>query len=128
MNRSLDTINFMKNNAQNMWSNPIINNSFIQSQGGNLENSTYGITTRGNRKLDYKEDLHLRRSMLQPDFRQGNRFYEFKPENTRRESYRDAGNKSAQEFQNQTQQMFNDMNYTKAYDQAAGMNRGSQPQ
>ena len=69
-------------------------------------------------------DLHLKRSMLQPDLRQGNRFYEIKPENTRRENHRGIGNENARKFQNQTEEMYKDMNWSKSYDIAAGINRG----
>ena len=117
MKRSLYTVGFIEtNNSKNM---------FLTSK--NDENSYLGITTRGNRKLDdtnFNGDLHLRRSMLQPDFRQGNRFFEFKPTSTRRESYRNDGNESALKFQNQTEEMYKKMNYTQAYDKAAGINRG----
>jgi len=130
MERSLQTINFIdNNNSKNIWSNPISNNSFPNfhlSDGNTLDNdeTTYlGISTRNTRKLD-DHDLHLKRSMLQPDFRQGNRFYEIKPTNTRRENYRGIGNENARKFQTQTEEMFKDMNWSKSYDIAAGINRG----
>jgi len=130
MQRSLDTVGFIEqNNNKNIWSNPIANNSFpaVHISENEIENTYLGISTRGNRKLDntdFNSDLHLRRSMLQPDFRQGNRFYEDKPTNTRRDSYRGLGNESARKFQNQTEIMYQEMDYTKAYDRAAGINRG----
>lgn len=138
INRSMDTVNFINNNNnQNIWQNPIANTSFPNSFPNSFlnkntsENDTYdshmGITTRGKRKLDgsnVNDNLHLRRSLLQPDFRQGNRFYEDKPSNTRRESYRNMGNQNVRKFQSQTETMYKEMNYTKAYDNAAGINRG----
>ena len=130
MSRSLDTVGFIENNNnKNIWSNPIANNSFptVHISDNEIENTYLGISTRDNRKLDntdFNSDLHLRRSMLQPDFRQGNRFYEDKPTNTRRDNYRRIGNENARKFQNQTETIYKEMNYTKAYDQAAGINRG----
>ena len=131
MQRSLDTFGFIENNnSKNIWSNPIANNSFPSAHISNNESneSNYlGVSTRGNRKLGNTEsntDFHLKRSMLQPDFRSGNRFFEYKPTNTRRDSYKDLGNENARKFQNQTEQLFNEMDHTKAYDQAAGINRG----
>jgi len=130
MRRSLDTVGFIeRNNNSNIWSNPIANSSFptVHIANNEIENTYLGISTRGSRKLDntdFNSDLHLRRSMLQPDFRQGNRFYEDKPTNTRRESYRNLGNENARKFQNQTEKMYKEMDYTRAYDQAAGINRG----
>ena len=130
MKRSLDTIGFIEhNNNKNIWCNPISNNSFpnVHISDNDIDNIYLGISTRDRRKLDntdFNSNLHLRRSMLQPDFRQGNRFYEEKPTNTRRESFRDLGNQNAQKFQTQTEQMYREMNYTKAYDNAAGINRG----
>jgi hypothetical protein len=130
MRRSLDTVGFIeRNNKSNIWSNSIANSSFPTAHiaDNEIENTYLGISTRGNRKLDntdFNNDLHLRRSMLQPDFRQGNRFYEDKPANTRRESFRRLGNENVRKFQNQTESMYREMNYTKAYDQAAGINRG----
>ena len=131
MSRSLETVNFIENNnSKNIWSNPIINSSFPTTAGGGEADNIYmGINTRGARKMDttdFNQDLHLRRSMLQPDTRQGNRFFEFKPTNTRRESYRDVGNQNAQKFQTQTEELYQKMNYTQAYDNAAGINRGGQ--
>lgn len=130
MKRSLETLDFIENNNnQNLWHNPIINNSFPNFYFSNDDNhnTTMGISTRGGRKLDdtnFNNNLHLQRSMLQPDFRQGNRFYEDKPSNTRRDSYRGIGNQNVLKFQDQTKKMYNDLNYTKAYDTAAGINRG----
>lgn len=128
MRRSLETVGFIENNNKNIWQTSLINNSFPNIPISNVnENSHLGISTRGTRKLDstdFNNNLHLRRSMLQPDFRQGNRFYEDKPFNTRRDSYRDVGNQNAKKFQDQTKQMYSEMNYTKAYDKAAGINRG----
>lgn len=130
MRRSLDTVGFIeRNNNSNIWSNPIANSSFpmVHIANNEIENTYLGISTRGSRKLDntdFNSDLHLRRSMLQPDFRHGNRFYEDKPTNTRRESFRRLGNENARNFQNQTERMYQEMDYTKAYDQAAGINRG----
>tara|TARA_A100001015_G_C14594662_1_gene558083 strand:+ start:90 stop:563 length:474 start_codon:yes stop_codon:yes gene_type:complete len=46
----------------------------------------YGADTRNNNiKKQYKNsnNLHLRRSMIQPDKRYGNRFYEYKPHSSR---------------------------------------------
>ena len=130
MERSLQTVNFIdNNNSKNIWSNPISNNSFQNfhiNDGNTIDNdeATYlGISTRNTRKMD-DGDLHLKRSMLQPDFRQGNRFYEIKPANTRRENYRGIGNENARKFQTQTEEMFKDMNWSKSYDIAAGINRG----
>ena len=130
MKRSLDTINFIqRNNNSNIWANPIANSSFpsVHISNKEIENTYLGISTRGSRKLDntdFNNDLHLRRSMLQPDFRHGNRFYENKPTNTRRESYRRLGNENVRKFQDQTEKMYKEMTYTKAYDKAAGINRG----
>lgn len=130
MQRSLDTVNFIEqNNNKNIWYNPISNNSFptVHISDKDIDNTGLGISTRGRRKLDntdFNSDLHLRRSMLQPDFRQGNRFYEDKPTNTRRETFRDMGNQNARKFQSQTEQLYRELDYTKAYDNAAGINRG----
>jgi hypothetical protein len=130
MKRSLDTVGFMEtNNSKKIWSNPIVNSSFPTTHisENDIENNYLGVTTRGHRKLDdtnFNGDLHLRRSMLQPDLRQGNRFFEFKPTSTRRESFRNVGNESAIKFQNQTEELYKEMNYTKSYDYAAGINRG----
>ena len=130
MKRSLETVGFIEqNNNKNLWHNSIANNSFpnLHMSSSEAENTHLGISTRGHRKLDgtdFNNNLHLRRSMLQPDFRQGNRFYEDKPSNTRRNSYRGLGNQNAQKFQDQTKQMYSEMDYTKAYDRAAGINRG----
>ena len=130
MKRSLDTVGFIEtNNSKNIWYNPIANSSFSNTHlsENDIESNYLGITTRGSRKLDdtnFNGDLHLRRSMLQPDLRQGNRFFEFKPTSTRRESFRNVGNESAIKFQNQNEEMYKKMNYTHAYDKAAGINRG----
>lgn len=107
---------------------PFINNSKnIQSHqiSDSFQNDTYlGINTRSLRKID-DCDLHLKRSMIQPDIRHGNRFYEIKPTNTRRDNYRGIGNENVMKFQNQTEKIYRDMNLSKSYDFAAGMNRGS---
>jgi hypothetical protein len=130
MKRSLDTVGFMEtNNSKNIWSNPIVNSSFPTTHisENDIESNYLGVTTRGHRKLDdnnFNGDLHLRRSMLQPDLRQGNRFFELKPASTRRESFRNVGNESAIKFQNQTEELYKKMNYTQSYDAAAGINRG----
>ena len=129
MERSLQSVNFIdNNNSKNIWSNPISNSfpNFNINDCNTLDSdeSTYlGINTRNSRKMD-DCDLHLKRSMLQPDLRQGNRFYEIKPENTRRENHRGIGNENARKFQNQTEEMYKDMNWSKSYDIAAGINRG----
>jgi hypothetical protein len=123
MNRSLDTVKFIeKNNNKNIWFNPIVNTTCPKFNivNNNFENINLGINTRGNRKLNMNDNLHLNRSMMMPDFRQGNRFFEFKPENSRRETHRDIGNKNVMKFQNQTQQMFQNQDYAKAYDTAYG--------
>ena len=130
MKRSLDNLGFIEtNNSKNIWYNNIANSSFPNTHisENNIESNYLGITTRGSRKLDdtnFNGDLHLRRSMIQPDIREGNRFFEFKPTNTRRESFRNIGNESAIKFQNQNEEMYKKMNYTQAYDTAAGINRG----
>lgn len=123
MDRSLDTVNFIKeNNNKNIWFNPIVNTTCPKFNiiNNKIENNNIGIDTRGNRKLNVNDNLHLNRSMMLPDFRHGNRFFEFKPQNSRRETYRDIGNKNAIKFQNQTQQMFQNQDYAKAYDTAYG--------
>ena len=105
MQRSLDTFNFIENNnSKNIWKNPIHNNSFTNNlfKTNEVENSYLGISTRRKKKLEETElnsDLHLKRSMLQPDFRTGNRFFEYKPTNTRRDNYKDIGNQNAIKFQ-----------------------------
>ena len=116
---------FMERSVQSI---PFINNSKnIQSHqiSDSFQNDTnLGINTRSLRKMD-DCDLHLKRSMMQPDIRHGNRFYEIKPTNTRRDNYRGIGNENVMKFQNQTEKMYRDMNLSKSYDIAAGMNRGS---
>ena len=61
------------------------NNDVFQSR--DLPNvNFYGSTTRINNRNKIAENsynLHLERSMVQPDYRQGNRFYEYKPHSTR---------------------------------------------
>ncbi len=123
MDRSLATVNFIKeNNNKNIWFNPIVNTTCPKFNiiNNKFENNNIGINTRGSRKLNVNDNLHLNRSMMLPDFRHGNRFFEFKPQNSRRETYRDIGNKNVIKFQNQTQQMFQNQDYTKAYDTAYG--------
>ena len=80
------------------------------------------MNTRKTKKTN-ECDLHLKRSMLQPDFRHGNRFYEIKPTNTRRENYKGIGNDNARKFQDQTEEMYKSMNWSKAYDNVAGIGR-----
>lgn len=132
MKRSLETLGFIEeNNNKNIWYNPISNTSIptnksFKMENLNILNKNCGINTRNNRKLDSYEDnsdLHLKRSLLQPDFREGNRFYEYKPTNTRRDSFRDINNQNARDFQCQSEKFYKDMDYTNAYDNAAGMNR-----
>jgi len=130
MQRSLDTFGFIENNnSKNIWKNPIVNSSFPKAHlsENEIESNYLGVNTRGNRKLGNTElnsDFHLKRSMLQPDFRTGNRFFEYKPTNSRRDSHKDIGNQNVRKFQNQTEQLYKEMDHTKAYDNAAGINRG----
>ena len=131
MNRSLESVKFIEeNNNKNIWYNPIVNSSCPKFNivNNKFENTHVGINTRGNRKLNVNDNLHLNRSMMLPDFRHGNRFFEFKPENSRRETYRDIGNKNVIKFQNQTQRMFQNQDYAKAYDTAYGTKNNLQTQ
>ena len=129
MERSLQNVNFIdSNNSKNIWSNPIANNSFpnfYTTDCNSIDNDDInylGMNTRKTKKTN-ECDLHLKRSMLQPDFRHGNRFYEIKPTNTRRENYKGIGNDNARKFQDQTEEMYKSMNWSKAYDNVAGIGR-----
>lgn len=91
---------FMKRNMQNI--------EFINDRQTKKHNHI-GMNTRGKRKLDntdFNQDLYLRRSMQQSDFRHGNRFYEVKPKNTRRDNYREIGNLNARKIQEQTKEIY----------------------
>ena len=91
--------------------NSLMNRSLQSMSFVNRQEENIGISTRNVRKVD-NFDTHLSRSMLQPDFRQGNRFFEMKPENTRRENYRGIDNENVRKFQNQSQEFYkNELRY-----------------
>ena len=115
MERSLQTFGFINdNNSKQSW---------FQEDITHVDNNI-GLTTRNSRKLENTDNnLHLQRSMLQPDFRHGNRFYEFKPVDTRRENFRGIGNENIRKFQNQTGELYQDMTLSKAYDTLYRVNR-----
>jgi len=91
IHRSLDTLN---------------NNSIHEGARTLYNDSSNGICTRGNRKINKDEsNTHLHRSFVQPDNRFGNRFFELNPTSTRITNTRDIGNQQISSFQEKTQEM-----------------------
>ena len=111
MKRSLENFQFMQNNnKQNIWTNPISDGSFPKTHIHNpfMESIHKGVGTRQIRKInDYgsNNDLHLKRSLIQPDYRMGNRFMEYKPSDTRN-SNKNIGNQYANKYQQQSNELF----------------------
>lgn len=87
MKRSLENADFIK------YQNDQCNNTYDDNIQYNSNNYIHtGIQTRGNKKTQFSEinnNIHLSRSIVQPDFRQGNRFYEDKPFNSRKDNFRE---------------------------------------
>lgn len=98
-----------KNNRTSYTNNSFIHRSmdiFSNTNTISYNSSSFGISTRGNRKIGEIDDKnHLHRSFVQPDTRCGNRFFEHKPTMTRNNHTRDIGNQQASQFQQQTQEI-----------------------
>lgn len=111
MKRSLENLQFMQNNnKQNIWTNPISDGSFPKTHIHNpfMESIHKGVGTRQIRKISdsrSNNDLHLKRSLIQPDYRFGNRFMEYKPSDTRN-SNKNIGNQYANKYQQQSNELF----------------------
>jgi len=63
MNRSLESVKFIEeNNNKNIWYNPMVNTSCPKFNivNNKFENTHVGINTRGNRKLNVNDNLHLK--------------------------------------------------------------------
>lgn len=136
MARSIDESNFISTQKSNeMWGNPLIKRNFPTEQK-KIENpepinssssSHAGINSRASRKIDSagtNEDLFLRRSMIQPDMRHGNRFFEIMPDSDRRESYRQSDNMRNAQFQQDTATLYKTQDFKKAFDTGASVGRG----
>lgn len=97
-----------KNNRTSYTNNSFIHRSIDVCPKTTQENSTYsnssfGISTRGNRKnTNIHQNNHLERSFVTPDTRYGNRFFEEKPTMTRNNNTRDIGNQQVSQFQQET--------------------------
>jgi hypothetical protein len=120
MERSIEQANF-QNNLQNqqLWGNPVLKQNFKSSE----EIPYMGKHSRRERKLNSEEDLFLQRSLIQPDMRQGNRFYEIMPSSGRREPLRNFDNNNINSFQQQEARIYQQMDYSKAFDKGANVGR-----
>jgi hypothetical protein len=132
MNRSVQESGFLNHqqNTNNLWGNPVIKSNFPKVDEKNLEMiPNYGINTRTLRKIDSagrNENIFLNRSLVQPDMRHGNRFYEIMPQTDRQSgSKRASDNMMANQFQQQSAQIYSQMDYQKAFDSGASISRGS---
>ena len=82
------------------------NNTTQTSNIHSYSDTSFGISTRGNRKIaQNNSNSHLHRSFVQPDNRFGNRFFEENPTNTRNVSTRGIGNQQAYTFQKKKQEI-----------------------
>lgn len=146
LDRSLDDSRFMASHqGGDMWGNPLIKRNFPSPMNeqvastqpvnsdmvGSQSSQMYsGISSRKTRKLDFggqNEDMFLKRSLIQPDMRHGNRFYEIMPETDRRQSYRQEDNVRSTQFQQQTAQIAADADFRSAYNSGAAMGRAGNP-
>jgi len=136
MDRSLDESKFMQEQQGHMWGNPLIRRNFPSPMEQKLEPqeeqtiTNYGVSTRKSRKIDpsgRNENIFLNRSMVQPDMRHGNRFYEYMPQTDRVSGQRrESDNMMANQFQQQSAQMYSEMDYQRAFDTGAAVGRGGQ--
>lgn len=91
-------------------------------------NAHAGLNTRSERKLGQGTDLQnmwLERSMVQPDMRFGNRFYEHLPQGTRKERS-STSNTRAQERQDASR-VYENRDYSESFDRGAQVGRSTQP-
>ncbi len=115
MNRSLETVDILSQQNPKSWSH----NSWGQFRGnsqqqGSLMDYHQGVNTRGNHRTENmrkQQDLFLQRSLVQPDIRVGNRFFEEKPSDTRRARFSTISNQRSQTRQ---QQSVYQSNYSRA--------------
>lgn len=133
MERSLEQSNFVQHQNKNqMWGNPILQQNFPSPLEEKFEHSEpipyMGISSRSSKKIDSKnnEDFFINRSLIQPDMRRGNRFYEIMPSSGRKEPLRNSDNGRVDQFQQQQASMFQQMDYATAFQKGAGMGRAGQ--
>jgi hypothetical protein len=132
MDRSIDDSKFLaEQNKGQLWGNPLIKRNFPSPMDTKMvptpTDSHGGVSSRASRKVDSagrNEDMFLRRSMVQPDMRHGNRFYEIMPDTDRRASYRQSDNVRSTQFQQQSAQMHSNHDFRQAYASGASVGRG----
>jgi hypothetical protein len=117
LDRSLDDSKFMVHQKQgDMWGNPLIKRNFPPP--GEVVDSPNGINSRPGRKIESmgnNEDFFLKRSLVQPDMRHGNRFYEIMPESDRKEPLRQEDNANVKRFQEQSRQFYENYDFRRVY-------------
>lgn len=113
MDRSLDDSQFFTQHgkAPTTWGNPVIKqnfpppgsaDNFVDSNSSMLGGAQDIVSSRNNRKNGAQEDVFLRRSMVQPDMRHGNRFYEIMPEIGRKQGTRSDDSARVAQHQQQS--------------------------
>lgn len=123
MGRHLEESSFLQNQQNNMWGGSMVEQMFPRPEKSDTH---MAVGTRGDKKLDFSgrnENIFLNRSMVQPDMRYGNRFFEIKPESDRQSGRRDEENNGVNRFQHQNNELFGQKDFRQAFDGGAMMGR-----